>query len=122
MSTFYYKAKSRDGRTVEGSVDAPDRRAALALVSRQNLYPITVSQQASAAKGSANAGKRASGKPGGPRSGSGKTASSETRKSSGFRLARPFHMTASDRLNFTSELADLLEGGTGQKQPCRKSA
>ena len=111
MSTFYYKAKSRDGRTVEGSVDAPDRRAALALVSRQNLYPITVSQQASAAKGRATGGKRASGKPGGPRSGSGKTASSETRKSSGFRLARPFHMTASDRLNFTSELADLLEGG-----------
>ncbi|MGN0845423.1 MAG: type II secretion system F family protein [Kiritimatiellia bacterium] len=111
MPTFFYKAKSRDGRTVEGSVDAADRRTALALISRQNLYPITVSQQAGVSK--VGARKKAPGKSesGKGRTSSGKTASTETRKTSGFRLSRPYHMTAADRLNFTSELADLLEGG-----------
>ena len=53
MAQFSYTAKSRDGETRTGTVDAADRRAALAAVSRLGLLPVRV--EAGAAAGGAKA-------------------------------------------------------------------
>ena len=89
MPTFRYQAKDRSGKPVSGTVDAPDRRGALAAVGRMGLLPLKV--EAGGGKGGASAGGRG--------------------KGGGFRLSRPDSMSASERLLFTGELADLLEGG-----------
>ena len=93
MPVFTYQAKSRDGQTRTGTVDAPDRRGALAAVGRLGLLPIRV-EAGAARPAAANASRARS-----PRS------------KGGLRLTRPGAMSARERLLFTSELADLLEGG-----------
>lgn len=95
MAQFSYTAKSRTGETKTGTVDAADRRAALAAVSRLGLLPVRVDQGGAAAGAKAlPAGKTAPKKRGG-----------------GLKLSRPNWMSAQERTLFTSELADLLEGG-----------
>ncbi len=42
MATFRYTAKSRDGARQEGTLDAADKRAAMALLTRRGLVPITI--------------------------------------------------------------------------------
>lgn len=117
MPQFSYRAKSRDGRTVEGVVDAPDRRGALAAVSRQGLFPITVTQGGAPAKASAKkSAKKAEKKAAAPKRAAAKAkpkakAPRHKAGAGAFTLQRPNHMSAHERLNFTSELADLLEGG-----------
>lgn len=90
MAQFGYKAKSRDGKTVTGTVDAADKRGALAAVSRLGLLPLSVEAGSGAKNAAAKGGRKAVG---------------------GLHLSRPNHMSAGERLLFTSELADLLEGG-----------
>ena len=117
MPQFSYRAKSRDGRTVEGVVDAPDRRGALAAVSRQGLFPITVTQGGAPAKASAKkSAKKTEKKAAAPKRAAAKAkhkakAPRHKAGAGAFTLQRPNHMSAHERLNFTSELADLLEGG-----------
>ncbi len=89
MPSFSYTAKDRSGKSVSGTVDAPDRRGALAAVGRMGLLPIKV--EAGGKGGASGTGAKA--------------------KGGGFHLSRPDSMSASERLLFTSELADLLEGG-----------
>lgn len=72
-----------------GTVDAPDKRGALLAVSRLGLLPLKVE----------------------PGTGGAKVAGGAKKSGGGFRLARPNHMSARERLLFTGELADLLEGG-----------
>ena len=93
MPTFNYTAKDRSGKSVSGTVDAPDRRGALAAVGRLGLLPLKV--EAGAGKGGGAAGSKGA----------------KAKSGGGFHLARPDSMSASERLLFTSELADLLEGG-----------
>ena len=88
MPSFRYQAKDRTGKTVSGTIDAPDRRGALAAVGRMGLMPLKV--EAGAAAEARGGGAKAKG---------------------GMRLSRPDSMSASERLLFTGELADLLEGG-----------
>lgn len=102
MAQFSYQAKSRDGQTVSGTVDAADRRGALAAVSRLGLLPVRVESgsggvPAKAAKGGRSAAKAASGAKGG----GGLSLS----------LSKPVGMDPRERLLFTGELADLLDGG-----------
>jgi type II secretory pathway component PulF len=88
MSVFNYKAMSKDGRKLEGAVEAADRRAALVAVERLGYVPISVAE--TAAKKAASKGQ--------PiwklKIGSGK-----------------LRMKAIEVLLFTSELSDLLEAG-----------
>ena len=91
MAQFTYTAKSRTGEKRTGTVDAADRRAALAAVSRMGLLPLKVEQGAAPARKEGAARRKGGG---------------------GFlKLSRPNFMSPRDRLYFFSELADLLDGG-----------
>lgn len=98
MAQFSYQAKSRDGKTVSGTVDAADRRGALAAVSRLGLLPLRVDSGGAggtAAKPAKGVAKASPGAKGG----------------GGLSFGRPAGMDPRERLLFTGELADLLEGG-----------
>ncbi len=88
MAQFTYKAMSKDGRKLEGGVEAGDRRAALAAVEKLGYVPISVTESAvkkAPAKG----------------------ASIWKLKLGGAKI----RMKPVEVLLFTSELSDLLEAG-----------
>ena len=88
MPAFTYIARSRAGEKVEGSVTAPDRHAALALIERQGLVPMVVKERSAAAlKASARGWRLVLRRNRGPR------------------------MGGRDVLLFTVELGDLLASG-----------
>ncbi|MCE9615334.1 MAG: type II secretion system F family protein [Lentisphaerae bacterium] len=90
MPTFTYSARTKAGQKVEGTVEANDRRAALALIEAQGRMPVSVSEQA-AAKSKAAAGKPSRGK---------------------LTVRRgPVRMSGREVLVFTTELSDLLASG-----------
>ncbi|MCQ2395295.1 MAG: type II secretion system F family protein [Kiritimatiellae bacterium] len=106
MAAFSYKAMTKDGRRVDGTVQADDRRGALAAVRKLGHTPLSVSE---AGGGGAVARKTATTK----------------KKSGGGILDMKFGgksdaMTEMEVLLFTSELADLLEAGMtlGQALGC----
>jgi len=87
MGVFNYKAMSKDGRKLEGSVEGADRRAAMAAVEKLGYVPISVTES--------KAKKAEKGIPIWKlKIGSGKQ-----------------RMKAVEVLLFTSELSDLLEAG-----------
>ncbi|NQU41241.1 MAG: type II secretion system F family protein [Lentisphaerae bacterium] len=88
MPTFSYRARTRSGEAVEGSVDAHDRRAALQDVERQGLIPVSVREGASAPAARGKRKQKAVPTPRGT-----------TR------------MRQRDVLAFTTELSDLLASG-----------
>ncbi len=45
MTVYYYKATDQKGKFVEGSLEAPDARAAAENVRQLNFYPVEVSEQ-----------------------------------------------------------------------------
>ena len=102
MAAFSYKAMTKDGRRVDGTVQATDRRGALAAVRKLGHTPLSVSE----AGGGGTAGKKKSGK----------GESIWNMKVGGTSDA----MTQMEVLLFTSELADLLEAGMtlGQALGC----
>lgn len=105
MAAFSYKAMTKDGRRVDGTVQADDRRGALAAVRKLGHTPLSVSEASGAAakKGGAKDAKKKSG-------------SIWNIKIGGAADA----MTPMEVLLFTSELADLLEAGMtlGQALGC----
>ncbi len=86
MPQFNYKAMSKDGRKLEGGVEAADRRSALAAVEKLGYVPIAVVESAAkkAAKG-VSPWK--------------------------LKLSSKTRMKPMEVLLFTSELSDLLEAG-----------
>lgn len=42
MSVFYYKATDKDGKPIEGDIDAPDYRLAVAKIRSLNYFPVNV--------------------------------------------------------------------------------
>lgn len=88
MPSFSYIARSRSGEKMEGSVVAPDRHAALALIERQGLVPMVVKENTAAER-------------------------SPARKRGRFvwRRDRGPRMGGRDVLLFTTELGDLLASG-----------
>lgn len=88
MPVFNYKAMSKDGRKMEGTVEAGDRRSALAAVERLGYVPISVAESAS---------KKAAAK----------HVPVWKLKVGGGKL----RMKPVEVLLFTSELSDLLEAG-----------
>ncbi len=94
MAAYTYRAMTKDGRRVDGTVQATDRRSALAAVRKLGHTPLAVSE----AGGGAAAAKKSAKKGGG---------SIWNMKIGGAADA----MTDQEVLLFTSELADLLEAG-----------
>jgi len=100
MAAFAYKALTKDGRRVDGTVQAADRREAMAAVRKLGHTPLSISEA-----GGAAAKKSAGGK--------------------GFSLNMKIgkartELTPPEVQLFTSELADLLEAGMtlGQALAC----
>lgn len=89
MPIFSYTARSRTGDKVEGTVEAPDRRAAMLHIERQGQMPVKVEE---------------------------KLAEPPQPKASGWRAlmarrTRKRRMSRREMLAFTSELSDLLASG-----------
>ncbi len=103
MPTFTYSARSRDGRKVEGTLDAADRRAAMAALTRMDCVPVHIAEAGTSpgAKPEKAGSKAAAVKPAGaPR----------PRHLAWRREHRP-HMSMREMLLFTRELSDLLASG-----------
>lgn len=92
MAQFSYKALSKEGQRMEGSVDAPDRRGAMAAVEKLGYVPISVAEVLSK--------KRAA------QAKAGFGGSFWKLKTGG-----AVRMKSTEVLLFTSELSDLLEAG-----------
>lgn len=92
MPTFRYTARARDGRKVEGSLEAGDRRAAMAELVRMGCVPTRLEEGAAAAP-----------------------AAAAPRPATGFRLrlrrTAALRMSMREVLQFTRELSDLLASG-----------
>ncbi|MCX7819764.1 MAG: type II secretion system F family protein [Kiritimatiellae bacterium] len=87
MATFRYLARARDGRRLEGCLEAADRHAALAELARMDCVPVRV-EEAAAVELAPSAGR--------------------------FRLRRrasPPRMATRQMLQFTRELSDLVGSG-----------
>lgn len=106
MPTFSYSARSRAGERVDGQIDAPDRKSALAKVESMSYLPIAVKEATSAtATGKATKAKsRAKAK------GTNVTTKAKTWK---FQLERrgKTKMKLRETLIFARELRDLLSSG-----------
>jgi type IV pilus assembly protein PilC len=88
MAIFVYSARSRSGKKVDGTVEANDRRAAMAQVERMGHIPVSVTERsaASAAEGGGVAKPR-------------------------FQWRTRERMAGRELLTFTTELSDLLASG-----------
>jgi type II secretory pathway component PulF len=91
MPNFNYKARAKDGRRIEGQVDAVDRRAAMLAVERMGHTPLAVTEVggAKAAAVAAAAGGRRT----------------------WWRMEERDRMKAREVSLFTAELSDLLAAG-----------
>lgn len=88
MPFFTYQAMTRSGQTNTGSVEAPDKKAALAAVTKMGLVPLSVKEEA----GGAPKKKAASGE-------------------SMWKLSARQNMKMREVLLFSEELSDLLAAG-----------
>ncbi len=91
MSNFNYKARAKDGRRIEGQVDAADRRAALLAIERLGHMPLSVTEAGGSAKSAAKAAAGA--------------------RHSWWKMEERDRMKAREVLLFTAELSDLLAAG-----------
>jgi len=91
MPNFNYKARAKDGRRIDGQIDAVDRRAAMLAVERMGHTPLTVTEVggAKAAAVAAAAGER----------------------KVWWRMEERDRMKAREVSLFTAELSDLLAAG-----------
>lgn len=87
MPTFTYKARAKDGKRLEGKLDAADRRAAMAAIERLGHMPLTVTENVAVSPSAA--------------AGLGRWWQPEARE----------RMKAREVLLFTAELSDLLAAG-----------
>ena len=100
MAQFSYKARRRSGEVVHGSLDVPDRTAALAQIDRLGLFPVSVD----AAKGGATAKKDKSSE---KKSATGGIMPSSMRE----RWASKRKPKLQELATFTQQLANLLQAG-----------
>jgi len=91
MPNFNYKARAKDGKRIEGKIDAVDRRAAMLAVERMGYTPLAVTEVggAKAAAASAAAGERMA----------------------WWKMEERQRMKAREVSLFTAELSDLLAAG-----------
>ena len=86
MPSFNYKARSRDGSKKSGTIEAPDRHAAISMLSRQGLVPVTLTQGEDKKSRSSSGGMK-------------------------LVLSNRKKLTTRQVLSFTTELSDLLSSG-----------
>ncbi len=119
MAQFKYIAKSRTGERQEGVLDAADKRALMAQLSRLGLVPISMSELTSSAVAppaadKSKAGSKPAAKPAAKPSPA-PAASPESPGKKWFRFEKRARthsrMKMGDLLLFTSELSDLLASG-----------
>jgi type II secretory pathway component PulF len=91
MSNFNYKARAKDGRRIEGQLDAADRRTALLAIERMGHMPLSVTEAGGRGKAGA------------------KTAAGA--RHSWWKMEDRDRMKAREVLLFTAELSDLLAAG-----------
>ncbi|NLB55956.1 MAG: hypothetical protein GX811_09365, partial [Lentisphaerae bacterium] len=89
MPSFSYIARTKSGEKVEGTVEATDRRAALAYIERLGQIPVSVEEGKT---------KKTSGKSG-------------FKWSTFFKRSKHQKLSARELLIFTTELGDLLSSG-----------
>ncbi len=99
MARFAYNAKSRAGERVSGTLEAPDRRAALLQLERQDLVPIQLREGGSAERAPLD------------RTASSKATDSNTRAGWTWPGRKRPRMKMREVLVFTRELSDLLASG-----------
>ena len=87
MAVFVYSARKRSGEKVDGTVEANDRRAAMAQVEQLGYIPVSVTERGAAAAAAGGAA--------GPR----------------FQWRLRERMGSRELLTFTTELSDLLASG-----------
>ncbi len=102
MAVFSYIAKSRSGERMTGTVDAPDKRAALVQVERLGYVPVTLKEGATAAPPARDAKQPSKSRK--PASKSGKSAFTMSGR-------RAEKLNMREVLFFTRELSDLLASG-----------
>ena len=108
MAAFTYKAVTKDGKRVDGTVQAASRSEAMAAVRKLGHTPLSISE-ADGGAGNGGAGRPADGKK--------KPAGSLLKMKFG---SKATNMKPVEVLLFTGELADLLEAGMtlGQALSC----
>lgn len=123
MPTFTYSARSRDGRKVEGSLDAADRRAAMAALARMDCVPVRITEAGAAAAPAAKSTSKPAAKPvakpaakPAPKApakpaAAGPAGAPAPRFRLTFRRSNKPHMSMREMLLFTRELSDLLASG-----------
>jgi type II secretory pathway component PulF len=89
MATYSYIARTKSGERTEGSLDANDRRSALAIVEQMGHVPVSIKEVGAGAS------------------------EDTTRKRSrfSFERRRPPRMNSRDVLTFSTEMSDLLASG-----------
>jgi len=106
MPSYTYIARSRSGERSQGSIEAPDRRAALLNLERKGLVPVSVTDSVAVAA-AVKADKKA--KPAAPAKKSGRDVQ-EGAPAIHFSRKRT-RMNMREVLMFTRELGDLLNSG-----------
>jgi type IV pilus assembly protein PilC len=119
MPAFRYVAKTRAGERKEGVLEAPDRRALLARLSREGLVPISVADAQQA-----KAPEKPAAKPKSAEKASAEPPAKKPARRGGAAAAKPKkwlkfekgfggkpRMKMADMLLFTGELSDLLASG-----------
>jgi type II secretory pathway component PulF len=100
MAQFSYKARRRSGEVVLGSLDVPDRAAALTQIERLGLFPVAIE----AAKGAATKPEPAADRKGGASTGVLPPALREL-------FHRPRKPKLQELATFTQQLSNLLHSG-----------
>jgi len=112
MPTFTYVARSRGGERAQGSIEAPDRRAALLNLERKGLVPVSMAEAGlgtAPAKVDPKAKTAAAPK---AASSSAKAKSTDKEGSPAFSFSKKkSRMSMREVLIFTSEMGDLLNSG-----------
>lgn len=113
MPTFTYTARTRSGQKIEGTIDATDRRGALARIEALGQVPVAVTEPAGKAGAPARRTAPSTRKPAAkpvvaPKATLRKGV--KVKEKTG-RPGRPPRMAGRDLLVFTTELSDLLASG-----------
>lgn len=113
MAQFKYIAKSRTGERQEGTLDAPDKRAAMLQLGRLGLVPISVSDVQAKAAAPAPADKAKEPSKSAAKPAAAPAPGAPPKKWFRFEKGVRTHsrMKMGDLLLFTSELSDLLASG-----------
>ena len=110
MPRFSYTARSNAGEKVDGSIEAPDRRAALIQLERRGLVPVSVKEAGAGAAAPAPA--KSSAKPAAkPSSGAKKKEGKPSLFSVSVGGPHAPRMNLRETLFFARELSDLLSSG-----------